>query len=232
MPPTIDTTSYDKAKHYPVGHGYSLRAKAPISLIIHSTNNPRNNTLFAAEAKFLFEAANVSAHFLVGKDGRVVQFLDPRRYAAWHSGAAWVNFTNVNSIGIELHHSPGDPPYPVAQEDALTALVRGLMQQFTIPPSLIETHRKVALPTGRKSDPSDWSDADFYVWRAGLVWQPYRVRHPQAVFEAPRPDAKVALDDQAEVHAGDTVFINEIKMGWAHLANGLGFLPIGILEAL
>lgn len=231
--PQIDTTSYPKSLTYPTGHGFQLRGRLPISLVIHSTSNPnQKNTLFANEARFLYESSKVSAHFLIGKDGRIVQFLNPRTYQAWHAGEALVDFQNARSIGIELHHSVGDPPYPVQQEDALTWLVRFLMQQHGIPPSLIDTHRAIALPAGRKSDPSDWSDRDFYVWRAGLVSMPYRVRYAQAVFEAPDPAARIALNGQAVIHPGDTVIINEVKAGWAHLQSGLGFVPSGILERI
>ena len=141
----IDSTTYDKAAHFPVNHGYSVRATPPTSLVIHSTNNSKKNTLFANEAKFLYESPDVSADFLVGKDGKIVQFLDSSRYQAWHAGGRQANgawtakpaFANARSIGIELHHSIGDGRYPVAQEDALTALTRMLMARFIIAISLL-----------------------------------------------------------------------------------------------
>lgn len=178
MPFTIDSTTYDKAKHHPVGFG--VRHARPTSIVIHSTNNKNKNTFFTAEAKFLFEAANVSAHFLVSKTGRIVQFLDPLTKEAWHAGGQQENgtwtakpdFANPRSIGIELHHSVGDGPYPDEQIAALTWLVRDLMVRFQIPRSLIDTHRAIALPARRKTDPNDWSDLDFYRWRATLDIQP------------------------------------------------------------
>lgn len=174
---SIDQTPYDKATHYPVGHGYGIRPRAPTSLVIHSTNNPHKDTTLASEAKFLFESAAVSADFLIGKAGEIIQFLDSARFAAWHAGGrqddgiwtAKAEFANPRSIGVELHHSIGDPPYPAAQIDALTWLTRTLMRRFSIPISLIDTHRAIALPARRKSDPNDWSDADFYAWRGALV---------------------------------------------------------------
>lgn len=58
----------------------------------------------------------------------------------------------------------------------------------------------------------------------------YRVRHAQAVFESPEPGAKVALNDTAELHAGDVVDLDEVAHGgWGHLRNGLGFVPSGVL---
>jgi hypothetical protein len=62
---------------------------------------------------------------------------------------------------------------------------------------------------------------------------PYRVLHTQAVFESPAPDGKVAGNGQLEIHAGTTVMLDEVAHGgWGHLANGSGFVPVGILEKL
>lgn len=142
-------------------------------------------------------------------------------------------FANPRSIGIEAHHSVGDGPWPVAQEDALTWLVRSLMDTFTIPPSLVDTHRAIALPHGRKEDPNDWSDASFYAWRASLVAAAYRVLQPMWVSETTTARGPIAADGQAVVHQGDTVMISEARLdGWCHLQNGLGFLPIGGLEKI
>lgn len=66
----------------------------------------------------------------------------------------------------------------------------------------------------------------------------YRVRHTQAVFEAPEPGAKVALNDTAEILAGADVDIDEVKNGWAHIGKkspvmgDVGFIPVGILSKL
>lgn len=177
--PTIDKTSYNKAAHYPVGHGYSTRPNAPTSGVVHSTNNSQANTSFTNEANYLYTSPDVSAHFLVGKDGRIVQFLDPRTYQAWHAGTAQDAFVNAKSIGIELHHSTPDPPYPKAQIDALGWLLKQLAAQFQIAPGLIETHGQIAIagPYIRKTDPDDWPHADFVVWRNALfVTDPLRAR--------------------------------------------------------
>ena len=41
--------------------------------------------------------AHVSAHYVVGRDGRIAHMV-PDRLEAWHAGNAWVN---AHSIGIE-----------------------------------------------------------------------------------------------------------------------------------
>jgi hypothetical protein len=166
-PFTIDTTSWPK-HHNPVGAGYDHRPAGtrPSAIVVHTTNG-RKGSSFAGEASFLFNSVNVSAHYLVGKDGRIAQIL-PTDLRAWHAGQAEPEYLNSRSIGIECHHSVGDD-WPVAQLEALTWLVRELMVQFGIAPDRIDTHRRVALPPGRKVDPSDWVDNEYYSWQATLA---------------------------------------------------------------
>ncbi len=238
---SIDKTMFDKAKRYPPGHGYELRRTQPTSLIVHSTSNIRKDTVFAGEAKYLFESEFVSAHFLIGKDGAVIQMLEPGPWAAWHAGEAQLAFQNQRSLGVELHHSVGDPPYPKAQLDALAWLVKDLTRSFQIAPAAIETHGQIALPGPyqRRHDPSDWSHGDFLHWRAALATPPvagagtYRVTFGTAVYEAPRGDAPIALGRTALLLAGEVIAVDGVsKDGWAHAANGLGFFPVSTLERL
>ncbi len=235
----IDRTSYNKAAHYDAGHGYELRRGQPTSLVIHSTSNIRKDTAFAGEAKYLFDSALVSCHYLIGKDGAVVEFLAPAPWAAWHAGQALPAWINQHSIGIELHHSVGDPPYPKAQIGSLTWLVRDLTGSFVIAPAAIETHGQIALPGPyiRKHDPADFSHGDFLHWRAALATPPpagagtYRVTFGTAVYEAPRGDAPIALGRTAVLLPGEIIEIDGISSnGFAHMATGLGFAPLSTLE--
>lgn len=165
----IDTT-YQKNFKHPHGHGYNATpTRAPMSVVIHSTNG-RKGSSFAGEAKFLRESPTVSAHYLVGKAGQIALIL-PEQMSAWHAGAAISPFGNARSIGIELHHAVGED-YPRAQMEALTWLVKDIITRLDIEEPAIDTHRAIALPTGRKVDPSDWNDEDFYRWRAELFVSP------------------------------------------------------------
>lgn len=227
---SIDTTSYPKARRFAVGHGYLMRASEPTSGVIHTTNNARLNTAFSGEAAYLFESADVSAHFLIGKQGQIVQFLDPAGYSAWHAGSALSAWTNDHSVGIELHVSVGEVPTAV-QKDATAWLCRQLMQQFGIAPALIETHRKIALPAHRKSDPEGWPDADFYAWRASLdapaKLRRFRVRGVP-IYQAQNLTGTLA----GHLNAPDVVEIDATySNGGGHLASGLGFIDLN-LDAL
>ena len=95
----------------------------------------------------------VSAHFLIRRDGELVQFV-PIERRAWHAGASrWRGRSRCNdfSVGIELEgvdHAPFEP----AQYAVLVGVLRKLSLRE------IAAHSDVA--PGRKSDPGarfDWA---------------------------------------------------------------------------
>ena len=99
----------------------------------------------------------VSAHFLIRRDGECVQFVscDER---AWHAGrSSWRGRDNCNdwSIGIELEGLEGDTFEP-AQYRRVCALLRVLRARYPI--REVVGHEHVA--PGRKTDPGpgfDWA---------------------------------------------------------------------------
>ncbi|HEU5175968.1 MAG TPA: 1,6-anhydro-N-acetylmuramyl-L-alanine amidase AmpD [Burkholderiales bacterium] len=99
----------------------------------------------------------VSAHFLVRRDGGVIQFVPVER-RAWHAGvSAWRGRERCNdfSIGIELEGSE-EAPFEAAQYRALISLLKQLQQQH--PLRDIAAHSEIA--PGRKTDPGahfDWA---------------------------------------------------------------------------
>lgn len=174
---SIDSSTYNKPARYPLYHGYAARPSAPTSVVGHSTNNSKT-TSFESEANFLYSSPDVSADYLIGKDGRIVRFLDSRRYQAWHAGGQQANgtwtaqpeYANPKSIGIELHKSLPDPFYPKIQLDAFAWLLLQIAAEFHIAPNMIDTHGQIAIagPYIRKTDPDDWPHADFIQWRDAL----------------------------------------------------------------
>ena len=112
----------------------------------------------------------VSAHFLVRRDGRVLQFV-PIDQRAWHAGrSSWAGRPEANdwSIGIELEGLEGDTFEP-AQYDALERLLPAIDHVRGI--SHVVGHEHVA--PGRKIDPGpgfDWSEL-----AARLRWDAARI---------------------------------------------------------
>lgn len=169
----IDQTTYNVAEHHKLGQGHAIRRDAygreieASSIVIHSTNNVRKGTSFDSEGDWLRDALTVSAHYLVGRDGRIAKTCS-EKFQAFHAGVVSdPRFGNDYSIGIELHISVGERP-TAPQLASLTELVLDIMRRRSIPRHLIETHRKVAYPAGRKPDPEGWTDAAFYLWRSKL----------------------------------------------------------------
>ena len=101
--------------------------------------------------------ARVSAHFLVRRDGRIIQFV-PCTKRAWHAGESrWQGRPCCNdfSLGIELEGSD-DVPFTDAQYDALNQLTMALRTAY--PVCGIAGHNDIA--PQRKTDPGpcfDWS---------------------------------------------------------------------------
>ena len=98
----------------------------------------------------------VSAHFLIRRDGELIQFV-PCSKRAWHAGESlWKGRARCNdfSVGIELEGT-GEVPYTDAQYERLTALTRALKERYGI--ADIAGHSDIA--PGRKQDPGpsfDW----------------------------------------------------------------------------
>ena len=99
----------------------------------------------------------VSAHFLIRRDGKLIQFV-PCGLRAWHAGASeWQGRERCNdfSIGIELEGTD-DRPFTQAQYRRLAALIRKLRRAYPIVG--IAGHSDIA--PGRKTDPGphfDWA---------------------------------------------------------------------------
>lgn len=99
----------------------------------------------------------VSSHYLIRRDGEVIEFVPPER-RAWHAGAsAWRGRGRCNdfSIGIELEGTDDDV-FTDRQYGMLAQLLRELRQRF--PLRDIAAHSDVA--PGRKTDPGarfDWA---------------------------------------------------------------------------
>ncbi len=98
----------------------------------------------------------VSAHFLIRRDGELQQFV-PLQGRAWHAGVShWRGRDNCNdhSIGIELEGLEGRTFAP-AQYRRLAQLLRQLAQ--VLPLREVVGHEHVA--PGRKRDPGPGFDA-------------------------------------------------------------------------
>ncbi len=124
-------------------------------IVLHSIGSA---TMDEALRVLTRERPSVSAHYLVGEDGRIVQLV-PEAMRAWHAGpSVWAGFRDVNSrsIGIEisrLNKIRRDADFPAAQIEAVIALCRHVIARHAIRPQRILAHSDIA--PGRKQDPGE-----------------------------------------------------------------------------
>ncbi len=135
------------------------RSKAISAIVLHYTES---TTLDSPVSWFEDPASGVSAHYVVGPDGTVVQMvLDGD--VAWHAGRSAMHpellatdpqhaEPNVNgfSIGIEMVGT-ADTDYPEAEMQAVLGLLVVLVTRYKVRPERVVGHSAIA--PGRKIDP-------------------------------------------------------------------------------
>jgi AmpD protein len=116
------------------------------------------NRLDASAHPFYASIANlrVSAHFVICRDGELLQFV-PCEKRAWHAGvSSWQGRSGCNdfSVGIELEGTDR-VPYAPAQYRMLARLLKALYRRYAF--RHVVGHSDIA--PGRKTDPGpafDW----------------------------------------------------------------------------
>ena len=128
----------------------NLSMRRPNYVIIHHTaQNSCDQTL----RTFTLPRTQVSAHYVICKDGTVYHMLNDL-LRAHHAGVSrWGNATDLNfsSIGIELDNN-GFENFSEAQLNSLSELLGRLKRAFNIPAANFIGHGDIA-PT-RKNDPN------------------------------------------------------------------------------
>ncbi len=127
---------------------FGLR-KPNFVIIHHTAQNSCEQTL----KTFTLPRTQVSAHYVICKDGTIHHMLNDY-LRAWHAGiGSWGNDKDVNSssIGIELDNN-GFENFPQAQINSLLNLLGSLKSKYGIPTANFIGHADIA-PT-RKNDPN------------------------------------------------------------------------------
>jgi N-acetylmuramoyl-L-alanine amidase len=129
--------------------------RLPDMIVLHYTGMP---DVEGAIAKLCTAGTDVSAHYIVLEDGRIIQCV-PEAKRAWHAGVAfWGGEEDINScsIGVEIvnkGHDWGYPDFPLRQVAAVIALCRGIMLRRKVPSHRVLAHSDVA--PFRKKDPGE-----------------------------------------------------------------------------
>lgn len=164
------SANYPKAKVMAVPDAWPFLNRSgytgPLSVVVHKTASPGD-----AEdiARFFHNdtADKKSVHYIVGRDGEIVQcvsesdgaggngFLDPGHDSFWdHTGVS-----NPNLCTISIEHVDSDPnngtPVTDAQKAASFVLIGDICKRHDIPPERIFEHRSLQ-PINRARCPGNY----------------------------------------------------------------------------
>lgn len=130
----------------------NMGIRRPNYVVIHHT--AQDSTAQTLKT-FTTAKTQVSAHYVIGKDGKIIQMVNDY-LRAQHAGVSkWGNTTDLNSssLGIELDNN-GFEPYPDQQIESLCTLLAALKKRYSIPTPNFIGHADIA--PARKPDPSNF----------------------------------------------------------------------------
>lgn len=145
------------------------------TIVLHAT---ASDSLAGTLAWFMNTASKVSAHYVIGKDGRIIKMVAVER-SAWHAGRSslrlddgtLVTGLNSRSVGIELVNlNDGKDIYPLPQIEALVELLQVIRKAE---PSIKYLVGHSEINRG-KSDPRG---LDLGHLRASLGWKGSNANH-------------------------------------------------------
>jgi N-acetylmuramoyl-L-alanine amidase len=148
-------SKFVKAVHPSPNHGERRGFAAPDMLLLHYTGMQNSE---AALRRLCEESSEVSCHYLVFEDGKIVQLV-PESRRAWHAGESfWDGESDINSrsIGIEIcnpGHDYGYPDFPKKQIESVIALCNDIVQRRKIRADRVLAHSDIA--PDRKQDPGE-----------------------------------------------------------------------------
>jgi N-acetylmuramoyl-L-alanine amidase len=130
----------------------NFNMRKPNYVIIHFT---AQDSIGQTLHTFTIAKTQVSAHYVVAKDGKVYHMLNDY-LRAWQAGISkWGSITDMNScsVGIEIDNN-GNEPYTEAQVRSLIALLGYLKKTYNIPRANFIGHQDIA--PARKPDPGPY----------------------------------------------------------------------------
>lgn len=157
--------------------------RKPNFVILHHTaQNSTDQTI----KTFTLKSTQTSAHYVIGRDGKVIHMVNDYLRANHAGVAKWGNETDLNScaLGIELDNN-GDEPYSDVQINSLMALLATLKKKYNIPAANFIGHSDIA--PKRKIDPNKFPWKKIAEHGFGLWYD--------AILQIPPPefDAAIAL---------------------------------------
>src|SRR6185503_1984512 len=185
-------------------HSERKGVSEPDIIVLHYTGMKSAD---AAAACLCDPVTEVSSHYLVFEDGRVLQMV-PEARRAWHAGVScWEGYSDINSrsIGIEIAnpgHEFGYPPFPKTQIGAVAALCKDIIARHKIRADRVLAHSDIA--PARKQDPGEkfpWGQ--LHVAGVGHWLRPAPITNGASLKRGVRGEKVFALQQQLERYGYD-----------------------------
>ena len=183
---------------------FSLR-RPNIVVIHHTAQDSVEQTL----KTFTLERTQVSAHYVIGKNGEIYHMLNDL-YRAWHGGnSQWGSNTDLNSssIGIELDNN-GFDEFSSQQISSLIDLLKDLKEKYKIPTANFIGHSDIA--PSRKNDPNRT-----FPWKQlakegyGLWYDEIPLVDVQSLKDSNLLD--IVMPQEIIIEVGDSTLVSETK---------------------
>ena len=143
-------------RNYSINFTPQKRSKKLIKfIIIHYTGMKKESD---AIERLQNPKSKVSSHYLIKKNGEILNLI-PDLYEAWHAGvSSWKNFRslNKNSIGVEISnpgHQHGYRSFSSKQILSLQRLLKYLIKKYKINNKFVLGHSDIS--PNRKKDPGE-----------------------------------------------------------------------------
>lgn len=148
--------------------------RRPNFVVLHHTAQKSSDQTIKT---FTIAKTEVSAHYVVGRDGKVIQMVNDYLRANHAGVGRWGNDTDLNSssIGIEIDNS-GAEPYSEVQLQSLMTLLATLKSRYKIPTANFIGHSDLA--PRRKVDPANFPWKRFAEKGYGLWYDSVLVMPP------------------------------------------------------
>lgn len=174
---------------------FSIRK--PNFVVIHHT---AQDSLAQTISTFIQPRTQVSSHYVISKDGKIVQMLNDY-LRSWHAGKGkWGNNTDLNSasIGIELDNN-GKEPFTRPQIESLLVLLKRLKERYNIPTANFIGHSDIA--PSRKVDPSIYFPWKMLADEGFGLWYDEELRYP--AYQPLDSSSSVPIEDPEALPEGE-----------------------------
>jgi len=139
--------------------------RKPNFIILHHTAQASTDQTIRT---FILKSTGTSAHYIIGRDGKLVHMVNDYLRANHAGVGKWGNEADLNSssLGIEIDNN-GNEPYSDAQINSLISLLSVLTKKYNIPAANIIGHSDIS--PKRKIDPNKFpwkklADQGFGLW--------------------------------------------------------------------